>query len=114
MKTKEAAEKVKEAEKEVVKEEITEDVVSDEIVLSNQEKEIAETMVYCGPTIKGVVQQFAHFNNGLPKKLSEYADKHLAVKRLIVSIDNLIETKKNIALKGTLENVSYNAIKRGE
>lgn len=71
-------------------------------------------MVYCGPSIKGVAQQYSHFNNGIPKRLKEYAELHKEVERLIVPIENLIETKKNIAIQGTIENVSFVAIQRGE
>lgn len=72
------------------------------------------TVIYCGPSIKGVVQQYAHFNNGIPKRLQEYAETHKSVERLIVPIENLVETKKNIIVKGTVENVSYLAIQKGE
>lgn len=78
-------------------------------------KETKKTIVvYCGPTIKGIAQQYSYFNNGIPKRLKEYAESHKEVERLIVPIENLIETKKNIAIQGTVENVSFMAIQRGE
>jgi len=77
-------------------------------------KEIYETLVYCGPTIKGVVNQNAHFSNGLPKKLKEYTEKNKEVMRLIVPIEKFIETVKNIRISGTIENFSYNKILKGE
>ena len=74
----------------------------------------SETLVYCGPTIKGIVQQYAHFNNGVPKRLKEYATNHKAVERLIVPIEFLVEVKRNLQIKGTVESLSYIAIEKGE
>lgn len=71
-------------------------------------------MVYCGPSIKGVAQQYSHFNNGIPKKLKEYAANYKEVERLIVPIGNLVEAKKNLSIEGTIENLSFKAIQRGE
>lgn len=72
------------------------------------------TLVYCGPTVKGIVQQYAHFNNGIPERLKDYAVNHKAVERLIVPIEDFIETKRNLLIKGTVENLSYIAIEKGE
>lgn len=82
----------------------------------SKKKESSEkcTVIYCGPSIKGIVQQYAHFNNGIPKKLQEYAETHKPVERLLVPIDNLVETKRNSMVKGTVENISYLAIQKGE
>ncbi|MGB8452732.1 MAG: hypothetical protein WCD89_10395 [Anaerocolumna sp.] len=74
----------------------------------------SETLVYCGPTIKGIVTQFAHYNNGLPKKLNEYSQQNKAIMRLIVPIEKFVETKKNIQIIGTIENLSFNKIQKGE
>lgn len=79
-------------------------------------EKIKGTIIYCGPTIKGVVKQYASFTNGVPKKVQEYANSNKAVSRLLVPISEFIETKKNIVIKGTVENSSFNSIldKRGE
>lgn len=77
-------------------------------------KGIHQTLVYCGPTIKGVVNQNAHFSNGLTKRLKEYSEKNKDVLRLIVPIEKFIETLKNIKISGTIENFSYNKILKGE
>lgn len=74
----------------------------------------SEILVYCGPTIKGVVTQYAHFNNGLPKRLKEYSQQNKDIKRLIVPISNFVETRKNILVKGTIENISFIRIQEGE
>lgn len=93
-----------------------EDKISTTKKVDSIKKESTEKgiMVYCGPSIKGVVRQYDHFCNGLPKNLKEYAEGHKAVERLIVPVENFVEAKKNIAIVGTVENVSYTAIQEGE
>ncbi|WFR55358.1 hypothetical protein QA584_17305 [Anaerocolumna sp. AGMB13025] len=74
----------------------------------------AGILVYCGPTIKGIATQYAHFNNGLPKKLNEYSQENKDVKRLIVPVEKFIDTKRNIHTKGTIENLSFIRIQEGD
>jgi hypothetical protein len=102
---------IKEDTVKVITEPVTED--SDDNLTVNSVPQI-ETIVYCGPTIKGVVTQYAHFNNGIPKKLKEYAETNKLVKRLLVPLQEFIETKKNIQVTGTVENVTFDKIKKGE
>ncbi len=102
-----------------MKKEKPEEVVSAEkekviATAKKTDKKIPETVVYCGPTIKGVAQQFTAYNNGIPKKLKEYAKSNLSARRLIVPLDKLVQTKKNIMIQGTIENISFNNIKGGE
>ena len=75
---------------------------------------IKETTVYCGPAIKGVLQQYAHFTNGLPKHAKEYLKGNKNVKRLVVPMSRFIETNKNINVPGTIEFLAYQKILRGE
>ncbi|WOO34947.1 hypothetical protein R2R35_14190 [Anaerocolumna sp. AGMB13020] len=74
----------------------------------------SETLVYCGPTIKGIVQQYAHFNNGIPERLKDYVANHKAVERLLVPIEDFVEVKRNLQVKGTVESLSYISIEKGE
>lgn len=93
---------------------ITENVSHEAPKMMASSNKNQETLVYCGPTIKGVVQQYAHFTKGIPKNLKEYIATHKSVKKLIVPLDKLIETKRNIHTAGTVENLTYNKIEKGE
>lgn len=90
------------------------EAANEEVVVKKSVEEennkIKGTMIYCGPTIKGVIKQYASYTNGVPKRIKEYADSNKSVKRLLVPITDFIETKKNIATKGTVENISFNKI----
>lgn len=37
--------------------------------------EAAGTVVYCGPSIRGVARQYTAYNNGIPQGLKEAAEK---------------------------------------
>lgn len=57
------------------------------------------TLVYCGPSIKGVANQYAAFTNGLPGPLKEAADADKALTALIVPLAQLPEAMKQIRMK---------------
>lgn len=69
-----------------------------------------QTVVYCGPSIKGVANQYAIFSNGLPGAVKELSESLKPVRRLIVPIDQLSATRVTIMQPGTVENSSYNEI----
>lgn len=73
-------------------------------------KVVELTSIYVGPSIKGLVNQYSVFKNGIPKRLKEYTEHNRDVKRLIVPVSKLVDTKKSIGVKGTVENISYNNI----
>lgn len=62
-----------------------------------KKKKNCETVVYCGPTIPGVVRRFTSFVDGtISSELREYADKCSAFNELIVSANNLSETNRQL------------------
>lgn len=82
--------------------------------VNKQETSKKEILIYCGPTIKGIVRQNDHFINGIPNKLKEYSNQHKSVERLIVPLKDIIDVKKNLTIPGTVENISYLSIQKGE
>lgn len=53
-------------------------------------------VVYCGPTIPGVAKQYTIYNNGLPAALEKRAEKVPEIRGLLVPLDRLPETMKNL------------------
>lgn len=53
-----------------------------------------KTVIYLGPKISGAAEPKAIYNNGLPKTLSQLADKSLAIQKLIIPVDELKEASK--------------------
>jgi hypothetical protein len=97
-----------------VEKDMAQNYSTDELITGENEKVKNDSVVYCGPSIKGVAQQFTTYTNGLPKKLKQYSESNNSFKRLIVPINRLVETKKNILIQGTIENLSFNKIQKGE
>lgn len=69
-----------------------------------------QTVVYCGPSIKGIANQYAIFSNGLPGAVNELSESLKPVRRMIVPIAQLAYTRNAIMQPGTVENSSYNEI----
>lgn len=71
-----------------------------------QEKK-PETVVYCGPTIKGIAAQGTVFVNGLPDKLTEKVADFPVLKGLIVPRSRFAETRARVEKEGTAENILF-------
>ena len=63
--------------------------------------------VYCGPTIRGVANQYTVFEGGIPAKLEELAEKNAAVKALIVPLEKFAVTRERVEREGTAENILF-------
>lgn len=56
----------------------------------------AATVVYCGPTIPGVANQFTFYRNGVPAAMEEKAEEIPAIRGLLVPLEQLPETMKKL------------------
>ena len=69
----------------------------------NKTKQAAEasggTLVYCGPTIHGVAQQWTCYTNGLTSGLAALAAEDRAVAGLVLPLEQLPDARKQIAYK---------------
>ena len=69
-----------------------------------------ETVVYCGPTIRGVVRRFTSFIGGvLPPELQERIDKCPALGELVVSTSALSDTNRQLKDPHSAMSVFYKA-----
>lgn len=65
----------------------------------------AETLIYLGPTIAGTGIIYGKaYSGGLPAYAKEFISKYPEAKDLFVGLENLIESKRKIAAKGTYLN----------
>ena len=77
-------------------------------------KKVAEkpkAVIYCGPSIRNIVQQFAVFKGNIPAVLKDFSVKCPAVNQLLISAAELGKVRANLSIKGSSENVFYNQIK---
>lgn len=81
---------------------------------SRQKEEAAEdsgSLVYCGPSIKGVARQYSVYSNGIPNALKALVNAHPVAKALIVPLERFAETRLKLEQKGSAESIIYNAFK---
>ena len=73
--------------------------------------EAKETVVYCGPSIRGVVRQGTVLTGGIPELLAEFVKEHPIVETLIVPIERFAEVRGKVETAGTAEAILYKQIK---
>lgn len=72
--------------------------------------EAAGTVVYCGPSIKGVARQYTAYNNGLPEGLKQAAEKNKILAALIVPLEDLPEAMRQLRQKSGRIYTLYKAV----
>ena len=72
--------------------------------------EAAGTVVYCGPSIKGVAKQFTAYNNGIPEGLKQAAEKNKILAALIVPLEDLPEAMRQLRQKSGRMYTLYKAV----
>lgn len=55
-----------------------------------------ETVVYCGPTIPGVANQFTFYQNGLPAKLEQRAEEVTEIRGLLVDVTDFPDAMRHL------------------
>lgn len=75
-----------------------------------EEKERKEAYIYCGPTIKHVIKEGDVFSNGLPEAVLKLTNENKLVKRLLIPINKLIETKQKLKEEGSVEEITYQTL----
>ena len=66
--------------------------------------EAAGTVVYCGPSIKGVAKQFTAYNNGIPEGLKAATEKNK------VPLEDLPEAMRQLRQKSGRIHTLYKAV----
>ena len=72
--------------------------------------EAAGTVVYCGPSIKGVARQYPAYNNGIPEGLKQAAEKNKILAALIVPLEDLPEAMRQLRQRSGRIYTLYKAV----
>ena len=72
--------------------------------------EAAGTVVYCGPSIKGVAKQYTAYNNGIPEGLKQAAEKNKILAALIVPLEDLPEAMRQLRQRSGRIYTLYKAV----
>lgn len=71
-----------------------------------------QTVVYCGPTVRGVAQQFSVFTGGLPQRVQDFVTEHPMAAGLIVPLEEFAATRLRISKGEGAECIFINALKK--
>lgn len=72
--------------------------------------EAAGTVVYCGPSIKGVARQYTAYNNGIPEGLKQAAEKNKILAALVVPLEDLPEAMRQLRQRSGRIYTLYKAV----
>lgn len=72
--------------------------------------EAAGTVVYCGPSIKGVARQYTAYKNGIPEGLKQAAEKNKILAALIVPLEDLPEAMRQLRQRSGRIYTLYKAV----
>ena len=70
----------------------------------------AGTVVYCGPSIKGVARQFTAYNYGIPVGLKAATEKNKVLAAMIVPLEELPEAMRQLRQKSGRIYTLYKAV----
>lgn len=70
----------------------------------------AGTVVYCGPSIKGVARQFTAYNNGIQEGLKAATEKNKVLAAMIVPLEELPEAMRQLRQKSGRIYTLYKAV----
>lgn len=70
-------------------------------------KPVPVAVVYCGPTLKGIVKQFTVFTNGLPTAVDELIAKNPVVGNLVIPVDELAAFRAELKTPGSAASVIF-------
>lgn len=70
----------------------------------------AGTVVYCGPSIKGVARQFTAYNNGIPEGMKAATEKNKVLAAMIVPLEELPEAMRQLRQKSGRIYTLYKAV----
>jgi len=55
-----------------------------------------ETVVYCGPTVRGVTRQYTPFIGGVPQSVKDFVAKYPIAAGLVVPLERFAQVRMNI------------------
>lgn len=95
---------VKEESKDVAAEEpkeVIEDNSKSDVALINTKRERLSNVVYVGPKVNGVIQQFDTFSGNVPEGIEEFSNKYNTVKALFIPISDFAKAFREVKEKGS-------------
>ena len=67
-------------------------------------------LVYCGPTVRGVVKRNTVFSGGIPDNLRSFLTAHPEAQALMVPVERFPQTRRAVETAGTAEAILFQKI----
>lgn len=72
---------------------------------------LPDPCVYCGPSVRGVAQQYTVYNGGVPDVMKQFVSEHPAAKGLLVSVNRFVKVRTKLETRGTAESILFNKLR---
>ena len=69
-----------------------------------------QTVVYCGPSVRGIAKQYTVYHGGLPAALVTFLAKHPAAQCLCVPLEEFAATRAGLNTKGSTQEIMYKTV----
>ena len=92
---------VKEDPKEEAVKEVTENNTESDTALINTKRERLSDVVYVGPKVSSVIQQFDTFSGNVPESIEEFSNKYNTIRALFIPISNFAKAFREVKEKGS-------------
>lgn len=99
-------------ETEITKETVVKTTTNTKNTKNTVEDVAANTVVYIGPTIPGVVAANTTFNNGLTETVKNAIAEMPAINTLIVPVNKLVQARVQLRQKDSVYDVCYNKVRQ--
>ena len=72
---------------------------------------LPETVVYCGPTLRGIAKQYTPYTDGLPDALEQLCARVPLLRELIVPLSKLADERAALNTSGSRESMIFDKAK---
>ena len=81
--------------------EVIEDNSESDVALINTRHERLSNVVYVGPRVNGVIQQFDTFSGNVPESIEEFSNKYNTIRALFIPISDFAKAFREVKEKGS-------------
>jgi len=72
---------------------------------------LPDPCVYCGPSVRGVAQQYTVYQGGIPDALKDFVMEHRAARGLLVSVERFAQVRTRLETPGTREFILFHKVR---
>lgn len=81
--------------------ELIEDNSESDVAVVNTKHERLSNVVYVGPKVNGVIQQFDTFSGNVPESIEEFSNKYNTIRALFIPISDFAKAFREVREKGS-------------